>query len=67
MGKVIVACVLLAGCSEDRRQLCPQPDITAYELAILVARQYDVDHMLIDNPSLGRHVTKVGECDWRKE
>lgn len=59
---ILLCLVGLAGCSDDRRQLCAQPDITAYELATLLYYQNDIDRALLENPALNRHVAKIGEC-----
>lgn len=43
-------------------ELCPKPDITAFELALLTRGQYDPDALFTARPGLLRHTAERGRC-----
>jgi hypothetical protein len=60
----------LACCNGDsggpRLSFCPQPDISAYELALIVRinliAEEDGERIILKHPELKRHIVPRGEC-----
>lgn len=48
-------------CTVDQVELCPKPDITAYQLALMLRGVRDAD-LFKRHPELLRHTSEPGKC-----